>query len=31
PEGVGAVRPGDLITGQVQGVADVSLRIGQPE
>ena len=31
PEGVGAVRPGDQITGQIAGVGDVSLRIGQPE
>jgi fumarylpyruvate hydrolase len=31
PEGVGAVRPGDLITGQIAGVGDVSLRVGQPE
>ena len=31
PEGVGTVRPGDLITGQIAGVGDVSLRVGQPE
>lgn len=31
PEGVGAVQTGDHITGQVQGVADVSLTIGAAE
>lgn len=31
PEGVGAVQPGDKITGRVDGVAEVSLTIGQPE
>lgn len=29
PEGVGAVLPGDTITGRVTGVAELSLRIGQ--
>ena len=28
PEGVGAVHPGDQITGRVQGVADIALTIG---
>jgi fumarylpyruvate hydrolase len=28
PEGVGAVVPGDHITGRVQGVAELSLQIG---
>lgn len=27
PEGVGAVKPGDLITGHVEGVGEISLRI----
>jgi len=31
PEGVGAVKPGDAITGFVQGVAEVSLQIGAAE
>jgi len=31
PEGVGAVKPGDLITGHVDGVGDIALDIGQPE
>ncbi|MDO9611279.1 MAG: fumarylacetoacetate hydrolase family protein [Serpentinimonas sp.] len=31
PEGVGAVKPGDHITGHVDGVADIGLTIGQPE
>ena len=30
PEGVGAVVPGDRITGRVAGVAEVSLLVGQP-
>jgi len=30
PEGVGAVKPGDHITGQVAGVGEVSLHVGQP-
>ena len=30
PEGVGAVVPGDRITGRVEGVAEVALTIGQP-
>lgn len=31
PEGVGAVKPGDRLSGRVDGVGDVSLTIGQPE
>jgi fumarylpyruvate hydrolase len=31
PEGVGAVVPGDRITGRVEGVAEVALTVGQPE
>jgi fumarylpyruvate hydrolase len=31
PEGVGAVVPGDRITGRVEGVAEVTLIVGQPE
>jgi fumarylpyruvate hydrolase len=31
PEGVGAVKPGDRITGHVDGVGDIALTIGQPE
>ena len=31
PEGVGAVKPGDRITGHVDAVGDVALTIGQPE
>ena len=30
PEGVGAVLPGDNITGTVKGVADISLLVGDP-
>lgn len=30
PEGVGAVVPGDKITGRVQGVGDIELNVGQP-
>jgi fumarylpyruvate hydrolase len=31
PDGVGAVRPGDRITGSIDGVGEVALDIGQPE
>ena len=31
PDGVGAVRPGDRITGRIEGIGEVSLGIGQPE
>ena len=31
PEGVGAVKPGDLITGRVEGLGELSLTIGAPE
>lgn len=31
PEGVGPVKPGDRITGHVDGVGDIALTIGQPE
>jgi fumarylpyruvate hydrolase len=31
PEGVGAVLPGDKITGHVEGVGSLELNIGQPE
>ena len=31
PEGVGAVKPGDKITGHVDQVGDIALTIGQPE
>ena len=31
PDGVGAVRPGDHITGHIEGIGEVSLDIGQPE
>ena len=31
PEGVGAVKPGDRITGHVDEVGDIVLNIGQPE
>lgn len=31
PEGVGAVVPGDRITGRVEGIAEIALTIGQPE
>ncbi|MGL1833841.1 fumarylacetoacetate hydrolase family protein [Rhodocyclaceae bacterium SMB388] len=31
PEGVGAVQPGDMITGHVDGVGDVALTIGPAE
>lgn len=31
PEGVGAVKPGDKITGHVDAVGDIALTIGQPE
>jgi fumarylpyruvate hydrolase len=29
PEGVGAVRPGDLLEGSIEGVGEISLRIGE--
>ena len=31
PEGVGAVLPGDRITGHVQGVGEIALTVGEPE
>lgn len=31
PEGVGPVLPGDVITGQIEGLAELSLTIGAPE
>ena len=31
PEGVGAVLPGDRITGRVEGVGEITLNVGQPE
>ena len=31
PEGVGAVLPGDQITGRVAGVGEIALSVGQPE
>ena len=31
PEGVGAVQPGDVITGKIDGVGEIALTIGQPE
>jgi len=31
PEGVGAVQPGDRITGSVAGVGEIALNVGQPE
>ena len=31
PEGVGAVSPGDRITGHVEGIGEISLTVGQPE
>ena len=31
PEGVGAVKPGDRITGKIDGVGEIELTIGQPE
>lgn len=31
PEGVGAVVPGDMITGRIEGIAEVTLHIGQAE
>jgi fumarylpyruvate hydrolase len=31
PEGVGAVQPGDRITGRIDGVGEIALTIGQPE
>lgn len=31
PAGVGAVVPGDVITGHVEGLGDISLTVGQPE
>jgi len=30
PEGVGAVQPGDRITGRVEGVGEIALTVGQP-
>lgn len=31
PEGVGAVKPGDRITGKIEGLGEIELTIGQPE
>ena len=31
PEGVGAVKPGDVLTGHIEGLTDLSLTIGDPE
>ena len=31
PEGVGAVRPGDVLAGHIDGVGEIQLAIGQPE
>lgn len=31
PEGVGPVKPGDIITGRIERVGEVALTIGQPE
>ena len=31
PEGVGPVKPGDRITGRIDGVGEIALTIGQPE
>ncbi|MCL1960566.1 MAG: fumarylacetoacetate hydrolase family protein [Desulfovibrionaceae bacterium] len=31
PEGVGPVRPGDRLTGRIDGVGEIALAIGQPE
>ncbi|MDO5693415.1 MAG: fumarylacetoacetate hydrolase family protein [Pseudomonadota bacterium] len=31
PEGVGAVRPGDVITGRIDGVGEIALTLGPPE
>ena len=31
PEGVGAVQPGDVITGRIDGVGEIALTIGRPE
>ncbi|MDY0748879.1 fumarylacetoacetate hydrolase family protein [Paucibacter sp. R3-3] len=31
PEGVGPVKPGDEITGQIEGLVNLTLTIGQPE
>lgn len=31
PEGVGTVKPGDVITGQIEGVGEIALTIGEAE
>ena len=31
PEGVGAVQPGDVLAGQIDGVGEIQLAIGRPE
>ena len=31
PEGVGPVKPGDRITGRIDGVGEIALSIGQPD
>lgn len=31
PDGVGAVQPGDLLTGRIEGVGEIRLEIGQPQ
>ena len=31
PEGVGAVQPGDVLTGGIDGIGEIALTVGQPE
>ncbi|MCV2216425.1 fumarylacetoacetate hydrolase family protein [Thauera sp. Sel9] len=31
PEGVGAVQPGDRLSGHIEGIGDIELEIGEPE
>ena len=31
PEGVGAVRPGDVLNGRIEGVGEIALTIGAPQ
>jgi fumarylpyruvate hydrolase len=31
PEGVGPVKPGDVLAGRIEGVGEIALTIGEPE
>ena len=31
PEGVGPIKPGDVLAGRIEGVGEIALTIGEPE